>query len=286
MLRSRSVRAAYLFVLPYLVLFAVFRWGPAVGSVVLSTGDYRLSGDFTFLGLDHYDRLVHDPVFWGALRVTVVYLLMAVPATVVLGLGMALLTRRAIAGVRVFRALYFLPVITSLVLAGIVWRWIYADDGPISSGLRGLGLPAPAWLRDAGLVLVALALLSVWNRFGFGMLILLAGLLSIPRELDEAALVDGATAWQRFRHVTLPQLRPAIFFVVVVETVFSFQVFDTVYVMTGGGPVRASYSLVYMVYDQGIKSFDYGYASAVGLVLFAMTLSLALVQRRVLGRQA
>lgn len=151
--------------------------------------------------------------------------------------------------------------------------------------MGALGLPQQSWLADSVLVIPALVLVAVWSRFGYGMLILLARLQEIPAELEEAALTDGASAWQRFRFVTLPQLRPALFFVAVIETTVAVQVFDMIYVMTGGGPVRASYSLVYLLYDQGFKYFDLGYASAIGVALFVMTIVVALVQRLTLGRE-
>ena len=140
------------------------------------------------------------------------------------------------------------------------------------------------WLQSSFWVLPSLALVSAWMNFGYNMLILLAGMLAIPADYYEAASLDGANAWQRFRNVTLPLLKPALFFVLVLETVKSFQVFDTIYVMTSGGPVRASYTLTYMIYDQGFGYFDFGYASAAGVVLLVITLIFSLIQRRLVGR--
>jgi multiple sugar transport system permease protein len=140
------------------------------------------------------------------------------------------------------------------------------------------------FLADSNLVLPSIAVTSAWKGFGYSMLILLAGLQAVPRSYLEAAMIDGASTWQRFRYITLPQLRPVLFFVLVIETIGAFQVFDAVYVMTGGGPVRSSYSLVYFLYDSGFKYFDFGYASAIGLMLFAIVLVVSLVQRRLVGR--
>ena len=176
-------------------------------------------------------------------------------------------------------------MVTSLVLAGVVFTWVFAEDGPWSRAMGAIGLPAGSWLADSALVVPALVMVSVWSRFGYGMLILLARMQDIPAEMEEAALTDGASAWQRFRYVTLPQLRPALFFVAIIETTVSFQVFDMIYVMTGGGPVRSSYSLVFLLYDQGFKYFDLGYASAVGVALFVLTIIVALIQRLTLGRE-
>ncbi|GAA3777788.1 carbohydrate ABC transporter permease [Micromonospora maritima] len=282
---AREAGTALLFVLPFLVLFALFRFGPAIAGVVLGFTDYTIGGDTGFVGVDNFRRLADDPTFWSALRVTVVFTALSVPMSMLASLGTALLTRRAFRGAKVFRSVFFLPVVTSLVLAGVVFSWVFADGGPWSRAMGALGLPQQSWLADSVLVVPALVLVAVWSRFGYGMLILLARLQEIPAELEEAALTDGASAWQRFRYVTLPQLRPALFFVAVIETTVAVQVFDMIYVMTGGGPVRASYSLVYLLYDQGFKYFDLGYASAIGVALFVMTIVVALIQRLTLGRE-
>ncbi|MEU4641482.1 sugar ABC transporter permease [Micromonospora sp. NPDC023814] len=282
---AREAGTALLFVLPFLLLFVVFRFGPAIAGVVLGFTDYTIGGETSFTGLENFRRLVEDPTFWTALRVTVLFTALSVPLSMLASLGMALLTRRAFRGAKLFRSIFFLPVVTSLVLAGVVFAWVFAEDGPWSRAMGAIGLPAGSWLADSVLVVPALVLVSVWSRFGYGMLILLARMQDIPAELEEAALTDGASAWQRFRYVTLPQLRPALFFVAIIETTVSFQVFDLIYVMTGGGPVRSSYSLVYLLYDQGFKYFDLGYASAVGVALFVLTIIVALIQRLTLGRE-
>ncbi|TYC20995.1 sugar ABC transporter permease [Micromonospora sp. MP36] len=281
----REAGTALLFVLPCLLLFVAFRFGPAVAGVLLGFTDYTIGGDASWVGLDNFRRLIDDPTFWSALKVTVIFALLSVPLSMVASLGMALLTRRVFRGVKLFRSIFFLPVVTSLILAGVVFTWVFAEHGPWSRLMGAFGLPAQSWLADSTLVLPAIVLVSVWSRFGYGMLILLARLQEIPAELEEAALSDGASAWQRFRYVTLPQLRPALFFLAIIETTMSFQVFDIVYVMTGGGPVRASYTLVYQLYEQGFRYFDLGYASAVGLALFVMTVIVALIQRLTLGRE-
>ncbi|MEU4712852.1 sugar ABC transporter permease [Micromonospora purpureochromogenes] len=282
---AREAGTALLFVLPFLMLFALFRFGPAIAGVVLGFTDYAIGGDTSFVGVENFRRLVDDPTFWSALRVTVIFTALSVPLSMLASLGMALLTRRAFRGAKLFRSVFFLPVVTSLVLAGVVFSWVFADGGPWSRAMGALGLPQQSWLADSVLVIPALVLVAVWSRFGYGMLILLARMQDIPAELEEAALTDGASAWQRFRYVTLPQLRPALFFVALIETTVAVQVFDMIYVMTGGGPVRSSYSLVYLLYDQGFKYFDLGYASAIGVALFVMTIVVALVQRLTLGRE-
>lgn len=283
--RARAVKdtlTGLSFVLPCLLLFMVFRFGPAIAGILLSFFDYSIGGGSTWMGLGHYDRLVHDPDFWTALRVTIVYTVISVPLSMVVAIGMALLTRRTFRGVRFFRSVFFLPSVTSIVLAGVVFGWIFSPQGPWPKIMGWLGLPQD-WLGSTVLVLPAIAVLAVWGRYGFDMLIILARLHDVPRETEEAAVVDGAGPWAKFRHVTLPQLRPALFFVGILDTINSFQVFDSVYVLTGGGPAHGSYTLVYMLYDQGFTYFNLGYASAVGVALFVLTLIIALIQRLIFG---
>lgn len=276
-----EARAGLLFILPCVLLFVAFRFGPALAGTLLSFTDYTVGADPEWAGWKNFERLVADPVFWQALRVTVILAALTVPLSLLVSLVMALLTRRATRGTKLFRSVFFLPVVTSLVLAGVVFTWVFSEGGPWSS-LFGGG----SWLADSVLVIPALVIVSVWSRFGYGMLILLARLQDMPVELEEAAMTDGANRWQRFRAVTLPHLRPALFFLAIIETTVSFQVFDVIYVMTGGGPVRASYTLVYALFDQGFRYFDLGYASAIGVALFVMTLVVALIQRLTLGRES
>jgi multiple sugar transport system permease protein len=275
---------ALLFVLPAFLLFLAFRFGPSLVGVALSFFQYDISGDVAWRGLDNFQRLVADPLFWRALGTTVIYTVFAVPISLVLSTVMALGVRRAFRGSRFFRSIFFLPVITSLVLAGSTFVWIFSGDGPWSKLMAPLGLGG-SWLGSTILVIPAIIVVGVWSRFGYGMMIMIAAMQDIPRELEEAALMDGANAWQRFRWIILPYLRPTVFFLAVIETTAAFQVFDVIYVMTQGGPANASYSLVYLLYDQGFKYFDYGYAAAVGVALFVMTLVVALIQRLVIGKQ-
>ncbi|MFI6295565.1 carbohydrate ABC transporter permease [Nonomuraea sp. NPDC050790] len=273
-----EARTGLLFVLPCLLLFLAFRFGPSIAGVLLGFFEFGIGESPAFTGLDNFRRMAGDPVFWDSLRVTLIYTVLYVPVSMAASVGMALLVRRSFRGARFFRSVFFLPVVTSLVLAGTVFTWLFSSEGPITK-LTGL-----SWLASPTLVLPALVIVSAWSRFGYGMLIVLARLQDLPRELEEAALSDGASTWQRFRHIVLPQLRPALFFVAVIETTNSFQVFDLVYVMTGGGPAHGSFTLVMALYEQGFKNFEFGYASAIGVALFVMTLVVALIQRLIIGR--
>lgn len=282
-LLSRGAMFAYVFILPYVVFFTVFRIVPALYGVVLSFGKYSLSGRLRFIGLDNYVRLFQDDVFWNSLRVTVIYAVLAIPLSIVVSLLMAQLCNRNLRGMSFYRSLFFLPVVTSPVLSGIIFVWIFSGNGPINTGLNIFGVELGSWLQSQTLVLPALALVAAWSSFGYNMLILLAGMFAIPPDYYEAAGLDGANGWERFRYVTLPLLKPSLFFVLVLETVKSFQAFDIIYVMTGGGPAHDSYTLTYMIYDQGFGYSEFGYASAVGVVLLVITLILSLIQRRMIG---
>lgn len=283
--RSHEARWAYLFVLPVFLLFLVFRFGPIVASFLLSLTQYEIGGDITLLGLANYQQLINDPIFWNAVRVTAVYTAIVLPLTTITALGLALLVHRAIRGVGVFRAVFFLPYVTSTVMTAIIWLWILrpTETGLLNSVLGLFGLDPVAWLQNQATVLPALAVMSTWKGFGYSMLILVAGLQAIPATYQEAARVDGASGWQLFWQITMPLLKPVLFFVIVIESISSFQVFDAIYVMTGGGPARASSSLVYLIYNQGFMFFNFGYAATIGVALFVIIFVLTLIERRLLG---
>ncbi|HUR05894.1 MAG TPA: sugar ABC transporter permease [Nonomuraea sp.] len=282
--RLRDPVTGLLFVLPVLVLFLMFRIFPSLAAAGMSLTNWNIGGEWNFVGADNYARLLDDAIFWTSLRVTLVYVAVYVPLTLLVSLGTALLLNQVVFLRGLFRGMLFLPYVTSFVLAGVIWRWIYQFDGLINGVLGKAGLGPVAFLEQSSLVLPALAVVSAWKGFGYSMLILLAGLKAIPGSYLEAARVDGASAWQRFRRITLPLLKPALFFVLVIETISAFQTFDTVYVMTGGGPARATYTLIYGIYDHGFRSFDFGYAATWGMVLFALVLIVSLIQRRFLDR--
>lgn len=279
-LRRREATAGILFVLPTLLIFGVFKFFPIAGAGAMSLTRYSLNGEVSWLGTENYTRLFSDPNFWKSLGATMTYVAIFVPLIIVVSLVGALLLDRLVRFSGTFRAVLFLPYLSSFVMAGIIWSWIFSTEGPLNAALGGLGMGPVLFLSgDQWLVLGCVALVSVWKGFGYSMLVFLAGLKAQPAEVHEAARIDGASSWQVFRHVTLPLLKPVMFFVLVIETIIGFQVFDTIYVMTGGGPNRASHTLIYFLYDEGFKFLDFGYAAAIGMVLFAVVLVLSLVQR-------
>jgi len=283
--RLEPHRVGFMFILPALVLFLLFRIWPTIHGVILSFQDYRMRGGSTFIGIDNYRDLFSDPVFWGALRVTATYVVISVPITTIAALALALLINRAIRGITLYRAIYFLPYVTSLVMISVIWSWVYrVDGGLLNAILTSIGLDPVRWLQDKSLVIPSLAIMAAWKGVGYSMMILLAGLKAIPESLTEASQVDGATSWQTFWRITLPNLRPVLFFVIVIESIGAFQVFDPMYVMTNGGPIRASYSLVYMLYDESFKFQNFGYAASIGIVLFFITFSVMMLQRLMFGK--
>ena len=280
--RRRQILVAYAFLAPSLVIFLIFRHIPAIASLLLGFFDWSLLAPPQFVGLTNYVDLLHDQVFWRALGNTAAYTIMVVPTDIVISLGLAILLNQKLPGLKFFRLAYFIPVVTGTALVAIVWRWLYQPYGLVNGVLHALGLPAVNWLTDTRSALPAIAIMAVWQHVGFNMLIFLAGLQSIPLEMQEAALIDGAGRWAVFRRITLPLLRPVITLAVILTTINSFQVFDSAYVMTNGGPFYATTTLVFYAYQQAFEQYSMGYAAAIAFVLFLIILAISLLQRRIL----
>lgn len=284
--RVRDPLTGLIFILPMLVLFIIFRYVPTLGAAGMSFTSYKLNGDYEFIGAANYVRLINDPIFHSSLATTLVYAAIYVPMIFIVAMSTAILLNKVVWGKGFFRGMLFLPYVTSFILAGIIWMWVFATDGFINGLLIQAGIsPFPFLTGDQFTVLSSISVVSVWRGFGYSMLILLAGLKNVPEELTEAAMIDGAGPVKRFTKITLPLLKPVIFFVMVIETIGAFQVFDAIYVMTGGGPARASYSLVFMLYEKGFKFFDFGYAATIGVALFVIVFIISLIQRRFLDRE-
>lgn len=276
---------AWLFLLPSFLGFAIFTAGPVVAAAVISLLDWNLFSPPTFVWFENFGRLTGDPTFWAALRNTAVFTFTSVPLTILVSLLLALLLNRSVRWITGFRSLLLLPYATITVAVSFVWMWLYIPtDGLVNRVLGLVGIDGPAWLVSQVWALPALVFMSVWKSFGFAMVILLAGMQGIPETLYEAARVDGASAWQRFRTITLPMLSPAMFFVVVTSIIGSFQVFDQALIMTNGGPGTSTTTLVMYIYRTGFENYNQGYAAAQSLVLFAfialITAAQFLTQRR------
>jgi len=282
-----EARAGWAFVTPGLVLIGVFFAIPVLGAFLLSFTDFDIYsiGDpasTRFVGLDNYVDLFRRPLFWTALRNTLYFVVVGGPLTAVASLVAALLVNSKLVRFRpFFRSAFFAPWVTTLVAVALVWRYIYHPQyGPLNLLLGLVGIGPIDWLGSTTWAMPAIIVLSVWKNFGYNMLIFLAGLQSIPEELYEAAKLDGAGAWHRFRHVTLPMLGPTFVFVGVVTMIASFQIFSEPYVMTQGGPLKSTTTLVLFMYEEGFRWWRLGIAAAIAVVLFLLTLAGTLLQLR------
>ncbi len=274
-----------LFVLPSLLPLVAFTLGPMVASFGLSFFKWDLLRPPTFVGLRSYLTLATDPDFRAAVLHTLFFIVGYLPLVFVGGLGLALLLNRRLRGSAFFRAAFFLPVITSWVVVSLVWKWLLnPQSGIVNAALAAIGITGPGWWTDPAWAMPSIILASAWKDLGYVMVILLAGLQAIPEDYYEAAAVDGAGAWARFRHITLPLLSPSTFFVLIISLINSFQVFDQVYVMTGGGPAGASTVIVERIVKYAFSYSAMGYASAMSWVLFAVILLVTLVQFRLQRR--
>ncbi len=276
----REAGWALFFLAPSLLGFLLFTAGPTLASLMLSFASWDLIGSPRFVGLQNYREILRDAIFARVALNTITYSGGVVPLLVVVSLALALALNAPFKGRTFFRTAFFLPVVSSTVAVAMVWRWIYAPFGAINTVLVALGLPAVGWLTTTEWAMPSVILMSVWQSMGYSMVVFLAGLQSIPQHLYDAAAVDGATGWRRFRYITLPLLSPTTFFVVVMAVISTFQVFGQVYMLTGGGPAFATSTIVYHIYERAFLALHMGYASALAWVLFAAIFGLTLIQLR------
>ena len=288
--RRQQAVAAWALALPFVLLFAVFSLGPVLASLGMSFTDMRRTDirdplAVNPVGLDNYVKLVQDPLFRKVTLNTLLYLLLGVPAT----MAVALLVAVGINRVERFRGFlrvgYYLPGVTSIVAVSVVWKFLYRDSGGLFNTILGwVGIDGPGWLDSTTLALPSLVLMAVWRNFGTLMVIFLAGLQTIPQEVAEAAEVDGASGWSRFRHITLPMLRPTLLFGAVITGLGYLQFFEEAFVMTKGGPLDSTRSATYFTFDQ-FGFGNYGYAAAASYLLFLAVVLLTWAQFRWLGER-
>jgi multiple sugar transport system permease protein len=284
----RGIAMPYLLAGPAFLFMLLLLIGPVLIVLLLSFTDYQLGApSFSFIGIDNYRELSGERVFWKSLGNTLAYVGVVVPGSVGLGLGAALLIESGRSGRAFYRAVYFVPVMATLIAMAIAWEFmLHPQFGLINLTLKSLGFSAQNWLNDPGLALWVLAVIGIWQGFGFNMVLFMAGLVSIPRHLYEAAEMDGAaTAWDRFYLVTWPMLGPVTVFVVVISAIRSFQVFDTVHALTKGGPVKATEVLLYTMYAEGFEFLRSGYAAAITVVFLVFVLILTSIKARLLDRR-
>ena len=269
--------AAWAFIAPALIVIGVFFLMPVAAGLALSLTDFDIYAlaDFSnlrFVGLGNYIQLLQTPLFWHALGNTFYFVIVGVPLSITLSLGAALLLHSRLARFKpFFRTALFAPVVTTIVAVAVVWRYLFHTRyGVVNHALGQVGVPPVDWLGDPLWAMPTIMLLAVWKNFGFNMVILLAGLQAIPAELYEAARIDGASWWRQLVHVTLPMLGPTLLMVGILTTAGYFQLFAEPYVMTQGGPLRSTVSVLYFMYEEGFKWWNFGAASAVALILFGL----------------
>jgi multiple sugar transport system permease protein len=271
--RGRQALAGYALLAPSLVGVLGFLLAPVVIVLVLSLFDWKLLSTPEFVGFANYRKLIGDSDVWHSLLVTVYYVVICVPGTTILSLLLALLVDRKLRGMKYFRALLVIPWMATPVALGLVWSWIFDPGrGALNQFLGLFGIHGPAWLSSPVLAMPSVAAVHIWQFAGYNMLFFLAGLQHIPRTLREASSLDGASPVGHFFAITLPLLRPTMLFVLITNVIGSFQAFDTIFVMTEGGPGDSTEVATYLIYDEAFRRFDFGYASTISVLLFAVVL--------------
>jgi putative chitobiose transport system permease protein len=278
----------YLFLAPALVLIAIFLFYPIASVLYYSFTDFDIATPAEWVGLRNYERLVRDPTFWKALTNSIIYLL-ATPTIIAFSLALAIVVNRKLRGIHIFRALYYVPAVSGSIAIGISWRWLFDRNGFINSALLSVGvLDEPiAWLAEPSLTLAIAMLLTIWAGIGYYAVIFLAGLQNIPEELYDAAQIDGCSNLRKHWHVSIPGLRPQIVFVFVISSLAALKVFDEIYVLTGrtGGILDSGTTIVFYLWKQAFQLNNAGYASAIAIVLLALTLAFSIVNIRMLERR-
>ncbi len=292
-LKNSTTSAAYIFLTPALSAIFIFFFIPVLAAFIMSFTDfdiYSLSdfGRARFIGFDNYLQLFNDPLFWKALANTFYYVLIAGPLSIFVSLSAALLLNDKLLKFKsIFRLTYFMPVVTTLVAVAIVWRFIYHPKFGILNYLLGFfGIGNIDWLGDPHYALPAIILMSVWKNFGYNMIIFIAGLQNIPEYLYEAATLDGANKWQQFKNITLPMLAPTTLFITIITMIGFFQVFAEPYIMTQGGPLDSTLSIVLYMYREGFRWWNMGYSAAIAFVLFLIILIATIIQFKIQKKSA
>ena len=283
----RFERAAWWFVAPALLVIGVFFFLPVFAALVMSLTDFDIYAladlrNLRFVGLSNYIALLQTPLFWQAFGNTLYFVVVGVPLSIGVSLGAALLLHSRLARFKAFfRTALFAPVVTTLVAVAVIWRYLFNTRyGLLNYALGGMGIQPIDWLGDPHWAMPAIIVFAVWKNFGYNMIILLAGLQSIPEDLYEAARIDGASIWRQFRYVTLPMLAPILLMVSILTIAGYFQLFAEPYVMTQGGPLQSTVSVLYLMYEEGFKWWNLGSASAVAFVLFLVIFGITALQLR------
>ncbi len=269
----KEALAGYLSISPWLIGFLLLTLGPILASVYFSFTQWTITRPPEWIGFDNYVRMfTRDPLFWQSLKVTSLFVLMSLPLKLVCGLGLSLLLNLKVRGMNVYRTIFYIPAVISGVAVSLMWLWLlHPDTGIINTLLDLIGIQGPGWFWDPRWALPSVALMSVWS-VGGSAVIYLAGLQNIPPHLYEAAEIDGAGVWQRFWRITIPLLTPTLFFQLVVEMIGAFKTFTQAFVITKGGPLKATYFYLFYFYEEAFQNFNMGYASALALILMLVIL--------------
>lgn len=278
MFKYYSKHAPYLFLLPAVMLLVVFFFIPFSQTVVLSFQDYGNSiYDATYVGLQNYVELFKNPIFYKVLLNTFIYLAVAVPILAIFPLFLAILLNREIRGLTLYKILIYLPVIVSIVVAAIAFKWLYAEQGILNYIAELFGMNPIGWLTDPKWALYSVIIVTIWKGIGYYMMIYLAALMSVPKELYEACDIDGASFLKKHLTVTIPHIMPTIALVVTISSISAMKVFAEIYVMTKGGPLNSSKTIVYYIYERAFENLDLGYASAMAVVLLVIVMIFSLI---------
>ncbi|HEU5015433.1 MAG TPA: sugar ABC transporter permease [Roseiflexaceae bacterium] len=281
----REAIYGYLFIAPAVLGFLIWIAGPMLFSAWVSLTEWDLLSDPEFVGLSNYQSMFQDPLFWQSLKVTAYFTLVSVPLFQALALAVALLMNTNVRGISFFRTIYYLPSIVPVVANAMLWSWVFNSEfGLLNAGLRAIGLPKILWLQNPNWAMPALITMSLWG-LGGAMLIYLAGLQGVPQQLYEAAELDGASYWHRFRHVTIPMISPVLFFNLLMGLIGALQTFTQGYIITNGGPQNSTLFYALYIYRRAFTDFKMGYAAALAWVLFVIVLVLSVLVFRYLGRQ-
>lgn len=270
--------APYLFLLPAMAILIIFFFIPFFQTVQLSFLDY--SQDIyqaSFIGLKNYIQILHNPIFYKVLWNTVLYLIVAVPILAIVPLFLAILINQKIRGITIYKILIYMPVIVSIVVAAIAFKWLYAQDGIMNYLMQTLHLPTIGWLTDPNYAIYSVIILTVWKGIGYYMMIYLAALMSVPKELYEACDIDGAGFWRKHLTVTVPHIMPTIALVTTISSISAMKIFAEIYVMTKGGPLNSTKTIVYYIYEKAFENLDLGVASAMAVILLIIVMIFSLI---------
>jgi multiple sugar transport system permease protein len=283
--KNEDYVVGYLFLIPDIIGLLLFWVAPMAYAIYLSFYKWNLLGPKVFVGLDNYNHLLTDALWWKSLGITAEFIITYVPSLIGLALFFAILLTQKIPFRNLIRTIYFVPYAMSLIVVGVIWSYIFEPKfGAVNFLLTSIGLPKGQWLTSPSTALFVITFVALWKYVGYYMVIFIAGLQEIPQDYYEAGKIDGANTWAAFRYITLPSLRPVFLFVLTICTISAFEMFDLVYIMTHGGPDRSTYITMMYIYEKAFKFFDFGYASSMSFILFLLIFVITMIQFRFFRR--